>query len=566
MRSDVLLYNVIQKSEPQDPMHIKKIRVLNFRSIESVEIDAGAFNVLVGQNNHGKTNFFEAIKWFSSSYDRGIKRENLISAHLRDTPDAEMSVEIIFGGLQDAIANMTSATKQKALKNIFEASDEITIRRSTASEAGAKRELWNPQKKAWENIMGADNTWHEILPRLEYVHTKIVLDDVGAYKTKTPIAEMLSGVLESLIGQNEQYQELKKKFKELFGDKDSEVRIELNKLSSKVKIYLEKQFPDSASVEFNIEIPEFNDLLKRFSLEVDDGVKTLIQEKGDGMQRAMMLAIIRAYADFRKANDIAKKFLFLIDEAELHLHPSAQRALKQALLEISRGDEQVFINTHSSVFIADTEVSQRIFKVEKNGRSTQIQPLDTPDDRMEVVFELLGGSPADLLLPRNFIIVEGRSEFCFLQEIRNKFYKDKYQGIKILFARGDMERESKTFEHIHEVYKPLFVDHGIYKKKTIIICDKPNESNQRHFDAFISAHPWIEEEKQIYQLPTHSLEEYYPGKFKKDSTGVSELGKERQKVEYAKLVALQITKEQFENEMPVLYTALEVAESKSFRC
>jgi len=50
------------------------------------------------------------------------------------------------------------------------------------------------------------------------------------------------------------------------------------------------------------------------------------------MQRAIMLSIIQAFADYRKQQTGGGSFLFMIDEAELHLHPSAQRALKKALI------------------------------------------------------------------------------------------------------------------------------------------------------------------------------------------------------------------------------------------
>ena len=45
-------------------MKILKIIVENYRSIQRVEIYPSKFSVFVGQNNHGKTNFFEAIEWF----------------------------------------------------------------------------------------------------------------------------------------------------------------------------------------------------------------------------------------------------------------------------------------------------------------------------------------------------------------------------------------------------------------------------------------------------------------------------------------------------------------------
>ena len=41
-------------------MKISKIKIANFRSLKKVEVTPSNFNVNVGQNNHGKTNFFES--------------------------------------------------------------------------------------------------------------------------------------------------------------------------------------------------------------------------------------------------------------------------------------------------------------------------------------------------------------------------------------------------------------------------------------------------------------------------------------------------------------------------
>ena len=69
-------------------MKISRITVNNFRSIEHAAIEPSAFNVLVGQNNHGKTNFFEAIEWFyNASGDLGQ------ITFMRDT-QRDVSVEI----------------------------------------------------------------------------------------------------------------------------------------------------------------------------------------------------------------------------------------------------------------------------------------------------------------------------------------------------------------------------------------------------------------------------------------------------------------------------------------
>ena len=68
-----------------------------------------------------------------------------------------------------------------------------------------------------------------------------------------------------------------------------------------------------------------------------------------------------------------RPFSFFIDEAELHLHPSAQRNLKNLLFDLSKSSDQVFINTHSSVLIADNSEVQSIFSVEKEDGTTGIE-------------------------------------------------------------------------------------------------------------------------------------------------------------------------------------------------
>lgn len=150
-------------------------------------------------------------------------------------------------------------------------------------------------------------------------------------------------------------------------------------------------------------------MFKYLNIEVDDGVNTRVCDKEDGMQRAVMLAIMELYAEYRKSISNGENNLFFIDEAEIHLHPSAQRRLKNVLLELSGEGDQVFMNTHSSVFIADENERQNIYQVFKENKQTKCIMVKE-QEKPNVVFELLGGNFADLLLPYNFLIVEGRTE------------------------------------------------------------------------------------------------------------------------------------------------------------
>lgn len=540
-------------------MKINKITIENFRSIKKIEdLTFNDFNILVWQNNHWKTNFFDALDWFFNWFSKWEDKKKLIFSGI-DIDTNNILVEISFVWLQEAIVNMTNTSKQTALRNIFWELDEIKIRRITEFEDGKKRQLFNIQTISWENTMWPDSIWNDLLPHLEYVNTKVSLDEVWAYKSKSPIAEMLSWVLSSIIETDPKYTAFKSKFKELFWDESSEVRTKLNEISGKVEVYLKKQFPDDTSIKFNVDIPDFSDLLKKFSTEINDGVPTLVEDKWDWMQRAVMLSIIQTYADFRKENNTIQKLIFLIDEAELHLHPSAQRALKKALLEVSENWDQVFVNTHSSVLVADQNDNQLIFKVEKLDKKTEITMADEVMV-MNIIYDLLWGSPGDLLLPINFLIVEWQSEFNFLDIIIRRFYKEKFWKIKILFARGDVVEQEKRYIRVAETYTPL--NNPIYKERVGFVFDKPNISIQSKYDEFKTAHPYLTDNENIHQLPVETLEEYYPNWFKKTKTEME--SEWLQKVTYSRYVAENITKEQFEHEMPVLYEAFEKSLEKGF--
>lgn len=532
-------------------MKISKIIIENYRSIKKINIKPEKLSVFVGQNNHGKTNFFEAIEWFFN------KKSSKTDEHFNRSDSNQISVEIFFEDvIETDIKKLKSESNQKKIRKLLESNTEFSMKKNSGADHKRKYFINGTEK---QNPSGIDAAINEFLPKLEYVHTKIRLDDVSKYKDKNPIGQMLSGVLNVIIENSKEYINFKKQFSKLFDSDDSEVRKELNKLGTKVEFYLKKQFPDGTTVKFEVNPPHFNDLLKSFDTTVDDGIETKAEDKGDGMQRAIMLSIIQAFADHRKEQSRGGTFLFLIDEAELHLHPSAQRALKKALLDISKTD-QVLINTHSSVLVVENHDYQKIFKTEKINKVTQIEEV-SDIEKIDIIFDLLGGSPSDLLLPRNFLIVEGRSEFEFINIIIKRFYPEKYKGIKILFSGGDIDEQERSLHAVHKLFAPLAgSDNPIYKNKAVILIDKPNNKQKTKYEIFEARYPYLFEKKQIFKLPVESLEEYYPDKHKR-SKGEIPL---KERVNYAKNVAKNIRKEQFESEMKTIFGALEACNEKAF--
>ncbi len=530
-------------------MHITEILIERFCSIEDAAISPSIFNVFVGQNNHGKTNVFEALNWFYTN-----KGEVNQLRFLRKG-DGEVSVEVEFAGVQEALASMKNEKNRASIQKVIGTEDRIRSKRSSTDPK--IRKIFDSKNNAWldKNPTGFDSAFNDLLPMLEYVDTSTHLNDVAKYSKTSPIGTMLAGVLMALLETSQPYKDFRQKFDELFTAPESDVRIELDKIGSKVTIYIAKQFPDCAMVSFRITEPAFEDLLKGCTTEIDDGILTDAAEKGDGMQRALMLAILQTYADFRRKGEASgKRFLFLIDEAELHLHPTAQRHLKNALREIAAGGDQVFINTHSSVLVADDFPTQTIFCVEKTNMKSCVS-LVSPADKAGIIYDLLGGSPADLLLPKNFLIVEGRSDQIYIKALIDRFFPEK-PPVQIIFSEGDFEKQRESMNAINRVYAPL-AQNSIYRDRLVIVCDSPHPSKQKDFDQFTNSYEDMVNNKQLYVLPAQSLEEYYPARFRQTPDQVEELGKKLGlKRELARHVGKSVSQREFEQEMPVLMDAL----------
>lgn len=537
-------------------MKIQKVNITNFRTLLDSSISLDDFAIFVGQNNHGKTNLFEALRWFFNGFSRGESADDL--SHRNHKQD-EIIIDVTFEGAQQGLGAMLAENNKNRIASLLDGSDEVTIRRRS-NDPKKRFFIINGEEKV--SPTGMDTAVNDFLPKFEYIHTRTYHDDYVKYGKNSPIATMLSGVLEKLLENDPNYQEFKQKFDDLFGSDTSQIRAELNTLSNKVKVYLEKQFPECTKVEFEVSNPAFDDLLKNFNTSIDDGVMTSVDEKGDGLQRAVMLAILQTFAEYRKVNeDNGKNFIYVIDEAELHLHPSAQRKLKHALLDLSGAGDQVLISTHSSVLISDEQEKQTIYSVEKIDHCTNITPVES-SQKGDIIFNLLGGSPSDILLPNNFLIVEGHSDHRFINSIVQRFYSDK-PGIQIVAANGDYNKQTKSFDAINAAYVPIGVVTPVYKEKAVILHDQVSQDRQVNFDSFKQSYPYLETNNQLFGLPTGSIEEYYPASWKKTSTQVSNMTYD-EKQTLAKEVGAAIEKQVFEQEMSVVMQALTAVWEKSY--
>ena len=123
-----------------------------------------------------------------------------------------------------------------------------------------------------------------------------------------------------------------------------------------------------------------------------------------------------------------------------------------------------------------------------------------------MVYELLGGSPADLLLPKNFLIVEGKSDLEFVNKVIERHYSEKPR-VQIVPADGDLIQTQRSFNAIVQVFKPL-IETSIYKDKAVIFIDKQADITQR--DTFLTNHANLQTNGTFFESTAGGIEEYYP--------------------------------------------------------
>lgn len=183
-------------------MKITKIEIHNFRSIKHAAITPSDFNVFVGQNNHGKTNLFEAIDWFY--FGKG----DIEKIRYGRNGTEEVTVIIEFNDIQDGISKMRNEKNKETMKKGFGDLDTIRVKRTNLSKV---RHLFNPATNEWieKNPTGFDGAFNDFLPSFEYVSTSIRPMDMARYGKTTPIGTMLAGVLGVILESDPEYAKFK---------------------------------------------------------------------------------------------------------------------------------------------------------------------------------------------------------------------------------------------------------------------------------------------------------------------------------------------------------------------
>jgi len=137
---------------------------------------------------------------------------------------------------------------------------------------------------------------------------------------------------------------------------------------------LDVAFPGT-SIHFQFNAENKTDLYKTCLIYIDDGFKSLITEKGSGIQSATIIGLFNYYT--QNVNKITSALL-CIEEPEIYLHPHARRVISDRLDDfLDNNRNQVIITTHSVEFIRTTQDDLNIILVQRdNWRGTTAKTIN----------------------------------------------------------------------------------------------------------------------------------------------------------------------------------------------
>lgn len=132
-----------------------------------------------------------------------------------------------------------------------------------------------------------------------------------------------------------------------------------------------------------------------------------MSQRSDGFKQFVSLILSLSVQNITNK---LKDNIILIDEPEVHLHPSGVRYLRDEILKIGKNNI-VIVSTHSH-YMVDTETPERHWIVEKEKSETKISQISEgtsiADDK--VISAAFGLNLFKELLPKNIIIVEGKDD------------------------------------------------------------------------------------------------------------------------------------------------------------
>jgi len=387
-------------------MKLVNFSVTNFRSItQAYKIPFTDLNVLIGKNNEGKSNMLKALNIAMNILEYHANQRNIrYGGYLYRNNDNYYKWERDFPiSLQDKKNTTTTFRLEFELDEVniqdFKSEIKSNLNGTLPVEINIGKDL-TPKIKVIKKGLGAKTLNQKSKKIAEYIAKKIQFNYIPAIRTDREsmqvVEQMLAKELETIESQPDYVQAIQT-------IKDLQTPI-FERLSEVIKNSLEEFLPNirSVSIETQEERRRFA-LRQQFEVFIDDGSKTNLEFKGDGVKSLSALGLLKNLTKVEGAFS-----LIAIEEPESHLHPGAIHILKETIYELATSS-QVIISTHNPLFVNRQNIKSNI--IIDSGRARTAKNI-------KELRELIGVKASDNLVNASFVlVVEGEEDVVSLNSL-----------------------------------------------------------------------------------------------------------------------------------------------------
>lgn len=522
-------------------MKIENVTISNFRSIIHVNIGFEDLMMFIGQNNHGKSNILYAILFFFGE----IKLEDL------DFFDGteELYVEILFkeldendqvtfkkylthdnkilvrksayrsgsfqynGYLNNPIEDFLQEINAKNYKKREIAEtlpfydklpqsgtikiDDIIKAQKEYIEENSSELSFNYEMEE-SNFLGLKSVAQGIFGEVFFIPAvKNINDDLSSNKSSifTKLYSKVISLITSSDGDianiKEQVNNQFKKFKKYNENQSINVDrpVELNVFETKLSTNLAEW---GVNLEVEVLSPNIDEVFRSsVNIWIHDGIKTDINRKGHGLQRALTFSLIKTLSEQVQEEaslegqnrQVSKSSYFIFEEPELYLHPQAQKSLLYSLENLSL-NSQVVLCTHSSSLISlEKHKSIAIVRKDNNTKETNItqyqeEILEEDEKKNFQLVSWINQDRAELFFAKKVILLEGATEKTVIPYIAKKLGVFKYEYTLIdCGSKNNIPSYVKLLETFKIPYIAVYdKDHQLRKKQDAIdIADRDSQ-------------------------------------------------------------------------------------------
>ena len=479
-------------------MKIEKLILSNFRSYrDEIEIDFDDLNVFVGKNDIGKSTILEALDIFFNEGKGPIKIDkDDINKQSSADGNTEIKIGIVFGNLP---AELTiDATNPTTLEDEYllnrDGKLEIHKKYSNAGKEKVFVKALHPtnaacsglllkkqsdlKKALTDEMQCADKTknseirksiWAHHAANLELADTEIELAKIDAknswdqLKDHLPLYALFQSDRKNSDGDSEIQNPMKLAVQEILKDQRlmetlnqvaKEVEAKLNQVAKKTLEKLNEMNPEIADsltpVIPSSESLKWVDVFKSVSITGDEDIP--INKRGSGVKRLVLLNFFRAEAERRKSENNVPDIIYAIEEPETSQHPSHQRKLIEAFMELSNADNtQILLTTHSPSIVKLLDFDHlKLVKKDPQKEVVNVERNELPYPSLNEVNFLAFGESNDEYHNELYGFIESED---LLADYQNGRPTINYIRIR---RNGDTQEEQKVVsEYIrHQIHHP----------------------------------------------------------------------------------------------------------------